>query len=340
MAWLRATTTLAVLLTVMGCQRRASPPVTPDPARAAPVSRAMLGGGGVEISGRDAFDRLFESPEITAAGERLLQRLGADPSLEPLYTGFIESLLGQPALLQALLTLADQDPDASVESLSAEVGERLSEAIDGPVFDAALDASIDRLLDRPDVDAAFERMTESLIEDGGFTDKLSELLVQWQPDLEDVVGVPMTDERFEERFDAHLAQPGRAAALEDLLAERIAGDPGIRAALADLLDDEAVFTACAALVTDLLTSEGFAEGATEVFAGMIVEVDAEELGRRVDAVLVNPGTEKAVVDWVDRVMEAPSFGAIGVRLGALLDDPNVQAELYGVLLGTPKGSAA
>ena len=162
----------------------------------------------------------------------------------------------------------------------------------------------------------------------------------YQADLEDVVGLPMGDERFEARFEAHLADSGRQAALEDLLSERVADDPGIREALAALIEDEAVFVACATLVTDVISSESFVSDTTDVFAGMIVGIDAEELERRVDRVLVTPATEQAVIAWLERLMEAPSFGRLADSLGALLDDPNVQAELYGVLLGTPKGSAA
>lgn len=338
---MRSAAILLVLTAIPACERAAARASTPpDPAAAAPVSRAMLGEGGLAISGRDALDRLFEAPEVTAAGQRLLDRLGDDPSLAPLYAGFIQSLMQQPALLQALLTIADEDPGASIESLSAQVGERLSEAIDGPEFDAALDASLDHLLDRPDVDAAFERLAEATIERGRFTDKLAALLVQWQNELEDVVGVPMGDERFEARFEAHLADSGRQAALEDLLSERVADDPGIREALAALIEDEAVFVACATLVTDVISSESFVSDTTDVFAGMIVGIDAEELERRVDRVLVTPATEQAVIAWLERIMAAPSFGRLADGLGALLDDPNVQAELYGVLLGTPKGSAA
>lgn len=340
--WSRTTTlaTLAVALGLGGgCRRGSAPTVPPDPSTAAPVSRAMLGGEGLDISGQHAFEALLDSPEVTAAGERILDRLGSDPSLEPLYAEFLESLMQQPALLDALMTLADQDPDASIESLSAQVGERLGEAIDGPAFDAALDRSLDLLLDRPRVDDAFERLADATVSHG-FTDALAELVLRWQPDIEDAVGVAMTDESFEARFEAHLDQPGRAAALEELLVARIGEDPEIRSHFAALLDDEEVFVACAVLVTDVLSSDGFSAHSTDVFAGMIVGVDAEQLDLLVERALVTPQIEQAVVSWVERVMASPSFEALAIRFGRLLDDPNTQAELYDVLLGTPSRSAA
>ena len=322
--------------------RKGEPSTTPEPSTApvAPVSRAMLSRGGGGTGSFDAIDRLFEAPEVSAAGEKVLERLGSDPALEPLYSGFIAGMLEQPALTQAMVRLAQKNPDLSMEQLAAQVETRLGEGVDSPAFDTALDQSLDRLLDRPDVDAAFERLADDLLTQGQFVDTLAALLIQWQPDLEAAVGVPMTDPGFEARFEAHLAQPGRSEALESLLEAHLVDSPAVRQGLVALIEDQVFYDACAELIRSLLTSPRFDADATAVFAAMIEGVPEAELHQRVDTVLVNPQTEAMAVKWVDQIRTSPAFGALAQGLGDILRDPAVQAELHGVLIGPPARQTA
>lgn len=327
----------------LGCGPRArgGDPTPPSPQAVAPLSRAMLGSsmqGGLADS--EALDRLFEAPEVAAAGERLFARLRDDPSLGPLYERTLAELMGQPALIEAFARMAAAAPGRSVDELTAEAVTRLSAGMDGPAFDAALDASLDRLFDRPEPDAAFGRMADVLLERSALVERFTALLMQWQPELEAAVGVPMTDERFEARLEQHLSDAARQEALSRLLGSRLADDPGVRQSLAALVDDDAFASACATLVRGLLESPGFHASAIAVLTGLIDEVDAQELGRRVDRVLVTPALEHAVAAWVDGVIAAPSFTALSERLGTVLDDPNVQAELLTIVAGTPAGRTA
>lgn len=246
----------------------------------------------------------------------------------------------QPALIEAFARLAAAEPGASIEETTERVTARLSEGIDGPAFDAALDASIDRLLDRPDVDAAFGRMAEALVERSHLVERLTALLMQWRPELEAAVGAPMDDERFEAQLEQHLGEPAREQALSRLLGSRLADDPGVRQGVAALLDDDAFFDACARLVRSLLESPEFHASASGVLIGMLEEVDAQELGRLVDRVLVTPPVERAVVAWVDDVTASAAFTTFSEQLGLVLDDPNLQAELFTIVVGAPAGPTA
>ncbi len=341
----RHTLGLAVIVGAgLACAGRAAssrtPAEAPGPAITAPLSMAMLGAGEGGVGNSDMLDRLFDTPAVTQAGERLLDRLSTAPELEPQYEQFLAGLLEQPALMQAFAAVAAEQPGVSPEALTERVVARLSEGVDGPEFDAALDGALERLLDRPPVDEAFARMAEALVERSRLAERLSALLRSWQPDLEAAVGVPMTDERFEDRFMAHLFEPGRTHALGVLVSERLVVDPAIPQSFAALLADDAFFAACASLVASMLSSPGFDERATAVFAGLIEKVDAAELERRVDRALVTPELERAVAVWADTVIKAESFGQVADRLGAVLDDPNVQAELFSVLVGpSPRPTA-
>jgi hypothetical protein len=327
-------------LVALGCaaRPRGAAPASSPPA--APLSAVMLGTSVGGLAGGDALDRLFGAPEVTAAGERLLGRLGQEPSLVPLYDGFVLGLFGQPALLEAFAAMALEEPGISVDALTAKAVARLSAGIDGPVFDAALDGSIDRLLERPMVDAAFGRLAETMVERARITDRLAALVLEWRPELEAAVGVPMTDERFGPRFEQHLADPARAEAIRRLFADRLVDDPGVRRGLAALLDDDAFVGSCAVVVRTLLQSPGLDERASAVLGGMLDEVDAEELGRRVDRVLVTAEIEAAVAAWTDEVAASAAFGTLADRLGLVLEDPNLRAELLAIVVGAPANRTA
>jgi len=330
-AWLLA----SCVLVGSGCAARTRGGEPVAPATVAPLSRAMLDVSGGGLAQSDAIDRLFDAPEVTAAGERLWLRLGQEPTLTPLYERFLASLMEHPALLQSLAAMVAAAPDTSADELTTQAIARLSAGLDGPAFDAALDGSLDRLLDRPIVDAAFGRMAEALVEKARFSERLAALMLRWQPELEAAVGVSMSDARFTERFEQHLAVPARAGALRQLITDRMVDDPGVRASLAALLDDEAFSRACVTLVRTMLEVPAFRDDVTVLVVGMIEQVDAGELGRRVDRVLVTPAIEAAVVTWVDDVTAAQAFGALSDRLGLVLEDPNLQAELLAIVVGAP-----
>lgn len=331
---------VVVALGLLGCAARSRgtepPPASsgPAPAPVTSLSRAMLGTNVAGLADGKAVDRLFEAPEVTAAGGRLLERLGQEPSLEPLYTDFMARMLEQPALIASMTKLAAADPGGSVDGLVTTALARLSAGIDGPAFDAALDGALDRLLGRPLVDAAFGRMAEVLVERSRLSDRLAALLVEWRPELEAAVGVPMTDERFAARLEQHLADPARASAIQQLFGDRMVDDAGVRQGLTALIDDAAFLAACTGVVHTLLDGPGFHERAATVIAGMIEEVDEGELTARVERLLLTPEIEAAVVQWTEQVTASPAFGTLAERLGAVLDDPNLQAELLAIVAGT------
>lgn len=342
MAWrARAAVAIAVLVSP-GCAGRSrggggesEPPAAPAPPPAASLSLAMLGSNGEALTDGEAIDRLFAAPEVSAAGERLLARLGRDPALEPLYTGFTTRLWEQPALLESLTRIAAANPGGSVEDVAATAIGRFSAGVDAPAFDAALDVALDRLLDRPTVDAAFGRMSTVLVERARFRERLVALMLEWQPELEAAVGVPMSDERFAEEIGRHLADPARASAVRALFADRMVDAPGVRQGLVALLDDAAFVAACVAVVHTLLGDPGFDARAASVLAGMLDEVDREEMTRRIERALVTPELEAATVTWVEAVTASPAFATLAERLGAMLDDPSLQAELLAIVAGTP-----
>lgn len=329
-----------VALGLLGCAAR-SRGTEPPPAATAPapppvtsLSRAMLGTHVAGLTNGEATDRLFEAPEVAAAGGRLLERMGQEPALEPLYTDFMARMLEQPALVAAMTKLAAADPGGSVEGLVTTALARLSAGIDGPAFDAAIDGTLDRLLERPAVDVAFGHMAEILVERSRLSDRLAALLVEWRPELEAAVGVPMVDERFASRLEQHLADPARASAVQQLFADRMVDDAGVRQGLAALIDDAAFHAACASVVRTVLEGPGFHERAAAVIAGMIEEVDEHELAVRVERLLLTPQLEAAVVRWTEEVTANAAFGTLAERLGAVLDDPSLQAELLAIVAGT------
>ncbi len=300
----------------------------------------MLGAGLGGTPGRDAFDRLFDDPEVTAAGQRLLDRLFEAPSLAPLLSGFVSRLFTKPQMLQALASLAAQSPDGGQDDLADRITASLSESVDGPHFDAALDKALDRLLDRPDVDAAFERMAEAMLERGRFVDRLTEMLMRWQPDLEAAVGVPFDHDSFEAKLEEHLGQPGRSEAIEHVVTERIAQDPGIRAALVSLLDDDAFLGSCETLVHGVVGSPSFEDDTTAVFVDLLLDAPPEQLEASVDALLVTPAIERSVVQWSDEIVDSARFRELADTLGQVLEDPNLQAELFDAVVGTPASRTA
>ncbi|MCX4248095.1 hypothetical protein [Paraliomyxa miuraensis] len=323
---------------MLGCAHRArgGDPTPPSPQAVAPLSHAMLGTAtGAGLASSEALDRLFDAPEVTAAGERLLARLGQDPSLVPIFDQTLSAMMQHPALLEAFVRLSSRDPSGSVDALGERVEALLSAGIDGPAFDAALDESLDVLLDRPAVDDAFGRMADVIVERSLLGDRIGYLMLEWAPELEATLGVPMDDERFAARLEQHLDEPARIAALSSLLSARLGDDPGLRRALAGLLDDAAFFAASTRFVHGVLTSEGFTTHATHVLAGMLDEVDANELRIRVERVLVTPAIERAAVIWVDEVSATQAFASMAQQLGLVLEDPNLQAELFTILVGAP-----
>jgi hypothetical protein len=319
----------------LGCagRSRGRESESPSPPSVAPLSLAMLGTSAGGLTDGEAFDRLFEAPEVAAAGERLLGRLGQDPTLTPLYEGFTTRLFEQPAMLASLARLAMATPGISADELTATAVARLS-------FDTALDRALDRLLDRPAVDAAFGRMADALVERAHITDRLAALMLHWRPELEATLGVPMTDERFGPRLAEHLGNLARTSAMQQLFADRMVDDPGVRESLAALLDDEAFLGACASVIRTLLESPDFQERAAAVIAGMLEEIDTEEMTVRVERVLVTPELEAALVKWSEETTASATFGTLGERLGAVLDDPNLQAELLAIIAGTSVGRTA
>lgn len=79
---------------------------------------------------------------------------------------------------------------------------------------------------------------------------------------------------------------------------------------------------------------GFHERAATVIAGMIEEVDESELTTRVERLLLTSEIEATVVQWTEQVTASSAFGSLAERLGVLLDDPNLQAELLAIVAGT------
>lgn len=331
------------MMGTLACASRSAPSTPPEPPpthAVAPLSVALMGGSDGSIASGASIDRLLAAPEVTAAGQRLLQRLGDDPALEPHYSSLLVDLLQQPAMTEAIAGMAARSPGASMEALTDQVVSRLTEGLEGPHFDAALDAALDRLLARPSVDAAFDRMASAMIERARISERLAALLLDWQTELEAAVGLPMRDEAFADRLAAHVREPERSRQLEELLGVRLAEDLQIREALAALLDDDAFAAACAHLLERVLTSSGFMANATAVLAGMVERVDAAELAARVDRVLVTPPIERAVVAWADEIIAARALTTFAQRIGAMLDDPNLQAELFDVLVGAAAGPTA
>lgn len=328
------------VLGVLGCAARSGSraPAPVDAPPVAPLSLAMLGESGSALAHGDVLDRLFEAPEVRDAGSRLLSRVGAEPSLAPLYDGLVARVFQDPAFLAALRGLAP--PGSPLEEVTGIMLARLSASIEGPAFDAALDGALDHLFGRPEVDAAFERLAEALVAKARFSERIAALVLRWRPELEGVVGLAMTDEAFSARFQQHLAEPGRAGAIRQLFADRMVDDPGVRAGLAALLDDEAFARACAELVRAILSHPSFQVDAAAVVAGMVEQIDGVELGQRIDRTLVTPTSEAAVVAFLGQVVQSAAFDALSDRLGRVLDDPNLQAELLSIVAGAPAGHSA
>lgn len=327
---------------VLACANRSGRSTSPEASPQAtvePLSVALLDKtGGPMMADTEWFERLLESAEVEAAGQRLFDRLGGHPALEPHFDHFVSGLLQQPKLLEAFAAMAARDPDASIDELTARVITRLSEGIDGPVFDAALDASLDRLLDRPAVDDAFGRLVRALLDRARIVERTSALLLQWQPELEAAVGLPMSHDDFVDRLHAHVQQPARERRLRELMIARV--EPRLREGLATLIDDDAFLDACARLVERVLTSSGFETNTTAVFAGMIEQVDAARMGTLIDRILVTPEIERAVAAWADELIASDASTTFADRLGAILDDPSLQAELFDVVVGASAGPTA
>ncbi len=326
-----------VLAGTVACKSRSGASSrAPEPPEAAvqPLSMALVGAGPGAVVSADIFDRVFDTPTVSAAGRQLFERLSQEPSLSPRYEQFLQGLLGQPVLLATLAKMAENaPPGSSVDDLSEVVMVRLAAGLEGPAFDAALDASLDRLLAQPSVDAAFERMAAALVDRSQLTARVSALMLEWQLDLEVAVGVPMSHADFPERLEAHVEQGGRGEAMRELLGQRMLLRPKTLDSMAALIGDDAFFVACTGLVRGLLDSPDLQERTTLVFVAMIEQADATQLGRRVDDVLVTSEVEQAVARWADEVTASAALTDFAVTLGEALDDPNLQAELYDVLIG-------
>lgn len=333
---------LAVVVLAAGCARRSTPAPQPppDPVAVASLSRAVLAADEGQRLVEDAFDRLFAAPEVTAAGERLLQRLGDAPRLQPSYEAYLGDLLASPAFMAAVVRVASSEPGRSPEQIADSLAARVDAAFESPELDAAFDAVMDELFERPAIDRATERLGGDLVDRSGAVQTIAKLALAWRPDLEAAVGVSMDAPSFEARFEAYMDEPRRAAAVSRVISENMATDPRMVAAVAGLVDGAGMLEITADCIHDVLEAPGFRDATIEVLAALIEGRDRAALQAELQRLLERPEVEAAIVRWFQGLGELRETATLSTALGEIFADPAVQAQLYAALIGVPRGRTA
>lgn len=113
---------------------------------------------------RPAFDQamkelltsLTSDDSLSAQGEALFEALGKDPRLAARAAEFQESLGNEPAMTELVTRLMADHPGASPDQIGELAGEHIDRQTGSQAFDEAFDLAIDRLFERPQLNAAFD----------------------------------------------------------------------------------------------------------------------------------------------------------------------------------------
>lgn len=303
-----------------------------DSARKAAASLARIGlpaGGGTSIDAK--YDALFDSPALSAAGERFLDRVGAAPELAPQFEAFLAALVGDARFLAAAGGLLAQDPTGGIEAIAS----RLEQGIDDPTVEAALDTSLDTLFDSKAVDDAAGRLATTLLEHSDLVPRMTQLLLAWQPDLEAALGVPMHHADFEARWQAHLAQDDRSGQVERLVLDHLVAEGSVPQAIVALVESDGFLQVAVDRLTALLGDPAFVNAGIDVFVAIIAGKDPEATAAKIEALVLGPAVSSTAVKWLDDIAALPETAAIGGALGAILDDPELVAQLHAIVVGVP-----
>jgi hypothetical protein len=329
-----------VLAAVAACGSRSAPVSSapePDPIAVRSMSRFVLAADDGDRMIERALDRLLAAPEVSAAGDRLLARLGEAQMLQPSYEAFLGELLGSPAFMGVVAKVALSQPGAGPEAVAESLMTRVQAALQGPVFDTAVDDALDRLFDEPVIDAAIDRFAADLVDRSGAEDAIAQMLVDWRPDLEAAIGVSMAAPSFPDALSAWLSEPTRTAAMERVIAVRMAEDPRLVQAIAALVDSPRFFEITAARLREILETSGFRTDAVSVLAALIDDGEAAALEASVEHLLLRPEIAAAIAGWFRDLGELTETHTLARAFGQVFADPATRAELHRALIGVPRG---
>jgi hypothetical protein len=136
-----------------------------DPTKVdAPKLEALFAQRVDEAIARPAIDEAVEElvtsvlndHTLSAQGDALFEALGEDPQLAARVAAFLESLGDEPAMAELVRRLMAAHPSASSDQIGELAGQHVERQTRSQAFDQALDLGIDRLFERPRLQAAFD----------------------------------------------------------------------------------------------------------------------------------------------------------------------------------------
>ncbi|MFO7564773.1 MAG: hypothetical protein R6X02_19165 [Enhygromyxa sp.] len=286
---------LLALALAIGCERKQEPQPQVD-ARGELDAGALRASAveGLEAAARDpviasklALAGALEQPDIETAIERMLARLGADPTASGAADRFFAEVQEGPAMRATLAEFARQNPELDLSALTEGFVAHVDERLTRPGITAAIEAVL--RVELRSADAALARAL--MIEAEGAQVLAAAILgsfadAQVRAELEGRLGKDPA--ALQARLERRLADPGRLAYLITQLGEQARAPEGI-AAIVEILDHPSTATLLGGALARALDDEAVRERCEGLFGlALAEELDTAALERDLRRLLDEP----------------------------------------------------
>lgn len=295
---------------LLACER------TPEPQPRADVQAELDAGAlrasavdGLEAAAKDpviasklGLAAALEQPDVEVAIERMLARVGADPTLSGAADRFFAEVQEGPAMRATLAEFARANPELDLTALTedfvAHVDERLTRA--------GIAEALERVL-RSELRSADAALAQALIVEAGGGEALASAIVasfaERRTELEQRLGKDPS--ALQERLERRLAEPGRVGYLVASLGEQARSAVGV-AAIVEILDHEATATVLAAALARALDDAAVRERCEELFGlALAEELDVRAFERELRRLLDEPAVVREAAAVLDAVAREP-----------------------------------
>jgi hypothetical protein len=278
------------------------------------------------------WDDIGADPKVSKAGGDLLGKLAADPELAKVTNTFMAELPASPEFVAMIQKIAMENPGASEAELQLIVGQHVEKMGDRPEFDAALDKSLDRFLDRPQMQEGIEEVTTAVMNTGAFTTEVSEAFARKFSDpkvglaLQTKSGADPSSPDYERKLMEYVTEPARLEAFVLGFCELFGRHEAPRTAVAALLNSDPLAAVSVQGATKIMEDPIFKARAQAALVALLTGAEQSKLEQELDDLLSTPVVEESFSAWFREIGKRPELEkGIGDAFRKVARDPEFDA---------------
>lgn len=272
---------------------------------------AAMSSPGVEAAMTKAWEQIAAEPQVASAGEALMSAVGEHPEFAPAAADFMAKLQTSPTFLKLvtdfMLSNGTLDPTGFEAAFSKHVDAQMAR----PEVNQALDASIGRVMAKPEGQEAIAKFVNVIIEDSGVGTQVS-TVIALELSSGDVLDklhakaqTSPSDPDYEQKLFAYLTDAARLERFLIGFAELFGKHQAPRTAVIELLRSPAVIGETAGMVRKMMETPDFYPLAEAALVAVLGDSDRATIESKLDALLTHPQILAAFAGWMSGIANVP-----------------------------------